>query len=65
MLKGSPFNTLKGLVEVARQIDNGSLDVTKQISEVSSEAHREFQIGVVVTIGVIIFFCVAGYFILS
>jgi hypothetical protein len=59
MLKESTFNNIKRLIEIAREIDTGSLDIATQISENTKKAHREFLIGILVTIGAIVFWLVA------
>lgn len=65
MLYESTYKNIKSLMEIARKIDNGSLDIKMQISENTSEAHREFLIGSVVTVGVIICYWVVWHFFFS
>lgn len=65
MLEESTFVNIKNLIEIARQIDSGSIDITTQISENTSEAHREFFIGSLVAVGAIIFWWVVWHFFLG
>ncbi|OGR33156.1 MAG: hypothetical protein A2091_12530 [Desulfuromonadales bacterium GWD2_61_12] len=65
MLRNSPIKNIRSLMDIARNLDNNSLDITAQITQDSSKEHREFLIGSIFTIGVIFFYWLVWRFFLS
>jgi hypothetical protein len=55
MLKESTLNNINCLIEIARQIDSGSYNLTSQISEKKSQSFREFLLTMLAIIGAIAF----------
>lgn len=59
------LNNSKSLIEIARKIENNTIDITSEISEKTSYEHREFVIGLLVTGGVIMVFWALWHFFIA